>query len=335
MATLTVGQGQQYSTIAAAIAASQNGDVIQVMAGTYTNDFATISDSITLQAVGGMVNMVATKPPTNDKGILTVGTSNSAPDVTINGFSFSGARISAALGDNAAGIRYQSGNLTLNDDLFQHNDMGLLATPLVNGTGTITVNASEFLDNGLTTVTGIDPHNGLPAHNIYINQVADFTMTNSISEGALVGHEVKSRALNTTLENNLIYDGSSGTSSYSIDIPDGGNATIENNVIEQGSNSRNPVIVAYGEEHKPLNPGTDFTFSGNTILNDQNQSDDVLLWNGTTVVPTGSNNQIYGLTPGQLLRGGSADFSGTTYLTSEPAVKSDSAMGPDHPDRHG
>ncbi|MDB5446641.1 MAG: putative calcium-binding protein, partial [Phenylobacterium sp.] len=42
MATLTVGQGQQYATISAAVAASHDGDLLQVQAGTYTNDFAEI-----------------------------------------------------------------------------------------------------------------------------------------------------------------------------------------------------------------------------------------------------------------------------------------------------
>jgi hypothetical protein len=50
VATLTVGKGQQYSTISAAVKASHDGDVVQVQAGTYTNDFATINTKITLQA---------------------------------------------------------------------------------------------------------------------------------------------------------------------------------------------------------------------------------------------------------------------------------------------
>ena len=52
MATLTVrsGSGFDYGTLAAAIAASNDGDVIRVQAGTYTNDFATINTRIVLQA---------------------------------------------------------------------------------------------------------------------------------------------------------------------------------------------------------------------------------------------------------------------------------------------
>ena len=57
MATLTVGSGSgfEYHTLASAISASHDGDVIQVQAGTYTNDFATIATSITIEGVGGMV----------------------------------------------------------------------------------------------------------------------------------------------------------------------------------------------------------------------------------------------------------------------------------------
>src|SRR5690348_16960902 len=127
---LTVGAGKQYATIAAAVAAAQDGATIQVDAGTYTNDFATISHQITLQAVGGVVNMVATQPLTNKKGILVVDAS-----ATIKGFSFSGAAISQADGNNGAGIRYENGNLTLIDDSFTHNQDGLLATPWTAATG--------------------------------------------------------------------------------------------------------------------------------------------------------------------------------------------------------
>ena len=88
---LTVGPGQQYATIAAAVAAARAGDTIQVQAGTYTNDFVTAFKSITLQAVGGVVKMVATVAPPNGKAIIDEG--GSGVNVTINGFEISGARL--------------------------------------------------------------------------------------------------------------------------------------------------------------------------------------------------------------------------------------------------
>ena len=142
MTTLTVGSGLEYATLASAIAASQDGDVIKVQAGTYTNDFATITTNITVEGVGGMVNLVATQPPSNRKGILTIGAGGSTgPNVTLDNISFSGAVISNGDGGNAAGIRYQSGNLILNNTYFHDNQNGLLAD--ADPTGTITINNSE------------------------------------------------------------------------------------------------------------------------------------------------------------------------------------------------
>ena len=70
---LTVGVGKEFQTIASAINASRDGDVILVDSGTYTNDFAVVNAKISLIAVGGRVTMDATVPPPNFKGILTAG----------------------------------------------------------------------------------------------------------------------------------------------------------------------------------------------------------------------------------------------------------------------
>src|SRR4051794_27493599 len=62
MAVLSVGSGKPYSTIAAAVAAAQNGDTIEVQAGTYVNDYVSTSKNITLQGVGGMASVASTSP---------------------------------------------------------------------------------------------------------------------------------------------------------------------------------------------------------------------------------------------------------------------------------
>src|ERR1700761_8963416 len=231
MANLTVGKGQQFATISAAVAASHDGDVIQVQAGTYTNDFAEIKTKITLEGIGGMGNMVATEPLPSDKGILITDT-----DVTIDHFSFSGA---TGPSGNDAGIRYQGGNLVLTNDYFHDNQDGLLAT--APPTGTISISNSEFSHNGAG-----DGY----THNLYVGDIAKLTITNSYFHDAVVGHEIKSRAEVTNISNTRIFD-NSGSASYSVDLPNGGQATLTGDTIEQGPNSQNPVIVAYGEEGNP------------------------------------------------------------------------------------
>jgi hypothetical protein len=64
-ATLRVGPGQTYATIAAAIAASRDGDTLLVHAGTYIDDFTSPKHRITLQAVGGMVVLQAAEVTTH------------------------------------------------------------------------------------------------------------------------------------------------------------------------------------------------------------------------------------------------------------------------------
>ncbi|HEY0206490.1 MAG TPA: right-handed parallel beta-helix repeat-containing protein, partial [Acetobacteraceae bacterium] len=113
MAILTVGAGMQFSTIGNAVRASSDGDTVQVQAGTYVNDFATVNTKITIQGVGGMAHLVATVAPPDGKAILTTNT-----DVTLDHLEFSGA---AVPDQNGAGVRYQGGNLTVTNSYFHDN----------------------------------------------------------------------------------------------------------------------------------------------------------------------------------------------------------------------
>jgi hypothetical protein len=321
MTILIVGKGQTYSTIHAAIAASHDGDVIQVQAGIYKNDFAKITDSITLEAVGGRVYMEATKPPPDKKGILTIGSSTTAPNVSITGFSFSGAHIPAHSGGNGAGIRYQSGNLTLSQDWFYNNQDGLLATPFVTGAGSISIDRSEFGFNG--TNTGF-------THNIYVGMIGSFTITNSYIHDAKGGHEIKSRAQANDIENNRIFDNNS-TASYSIDLPNGGLDTVSNNLIEKGLNSATSKMVAFLEAPGAGSPnaGSDtghwsnssLTMNGNIFINDRSSSNVAALWNADTlpVVPGVSGSALWNVASGSAFAG-PADISGTTWLTARPTL---------------
>ena len=112
MAIKTVGIGKQYSTTPSAIAAAQEGNTIQVDAGTYSNQYAQITKNITLEGVGGKVKMTSTGLIPNGKGILITD-----GNVTINNFEFSGAKVADG---NGAGIRHETGNLTLNNDGFSN-----------------------------------------------------------------------------------------------------------------------------------------------------------------------------------------------------------------------
>ena len=290
MAILQVGAGLAYQHIADAVAAAKDGDVVQVQAGTYSNDFPRVVSSITLQAVGGVVNMVANIDPPNGKGII-----DQYADLVVDGFAFFGAEVPD---NNGAGIRSNNGSLTVRNSLFMNNQNGILAG--ADPAATIDIENSEFAHNGAG-----DGY----SHNIYVGAVKQFTVNNSYFHDAVVGHEIKSRAHNTTITNSRIIDGPSATASYNIDLPNGGNATITGNTIEKGPLAQNQASIHYGGEAAPW-AGSQLTISNNTIVNDR----DVVigLLNHTTITPTVTGNQLFGLTAATI---GATDDSNTVLAT--------------------
>ncbi len=322
MATLTVGSGSGfgYTSLASAIAASRDGDVIQVQAGTYTNDFATITSSITIEGVGGMVNLVATQPPPNLQGILTIGTPGGpGPTVTLNNMEFSGAAIENSDGGNGAGIRFKSGNLTLSHTYLHDNQEGILADN--DPAGTITINDSEFGNNGNS-----DPPPGVE-HNLYVGAIQRLTIDNSYFYSPIIGHNIKSRAANTTIENSRI-DDPNGTGSYEIDLPNGGTAVIRNNVFEKGAHALNSNFIAYGEEGL-FYPANTLAVTGNTVLNDYGTGA-TFVANNTAIPVSVTDNILYGLTAGRVASGPVIDPANNTLLprSSEPALDTSSPYLP-------
>ena len=301
---LTVGAGGQYATVAAAVAAAHNGDVIAINAKggiTLTNDFVDITQkALTIEGVGGVVKMVATIAPPNQKGIMVIDAAEGG-NITIKNISFSGVAISDASGGNGAGIRYDSGNLSVVNCNFTNNQEGILANP--DPSGNITIDHSTFSNNGSGT--------GL-THDIYIGEVANFTLSNSIVSSAIVGHEIKSRANNTTILDNIIQDGPTGTGSYNIDLPNGGNATIQGNYIEKGPKAQNDRMISFGEEGLPY-ANSSLTITSNTFVNDLG-SQAIALTNDTLTAATVSKNTFDAFTTATLADG-AATLSGNVTGT--------------------
>ncbi len=69
MTTITVGNGASIQR-SPPQSPRRSGDTINVDAGTYTDNVLVISHSLTLQAVGGTVNLVGTTQPANQKVLL-------------------------------------------------------------------------------------------------------------------------------------------------------------------------------------------------------------------------------------------------------------------------
>jgi len=306
MSILSVGANQQYTRLSDAIGASHDGDVIQVQAGTYTNDFATINSKISIIGIGGMVKLVATIEPPNSKGILISNT-----DLRIENVEFSGAHVPDA---NGAGIRYQGGNLIVKNCYFHDNETHILAN--ASPTGTIQILNSEFANHV--------PPNG-QAHSIYIGAVARLEVRDSYFHDGLDGNMIKSRATQTVITGSRIYDNDSAVS-YSIDLPNGGIASITNNVIVQGPNSPNRSIISYSTESAPY-AGSSLLVQNNTIENFGGNGTAILNRSGLNV--TFADNKTYALTT---VVNGPSTQTGNTLLGQPITLDTARPWWPPQPD---
>jgi hypothetical protein len=174
-------------------------------------------------------------------------------NTTIERMEFSGATVQHR---NGAGIRLEGAGLTVRDCYFHHNENGILTGP--NHDSDVLIEHSEFAHNGFG-----DGY----SHNLYIGHVRSFTLRYSYIHHAMVGHNVKSRALRNEISYNRIVDERDGASSYAIDLPDGGLSYVVGNVIQQGPATENRTIVAYGAEGLK-NPLNELYFVNNTVVDD-------------------------------------------------------------------
>ncbi|WP_207481295.1 Ig-like domain-containing protein [Arenibaculum pallidiluteum] len=264
-----VGPNDAYKTLSSAIAASAAGDTIYVRAGTYVNDWSSITKPLTIVGVGGKAVLQSTGNIPNGKAILVT-----RADVTIDNVEFAGAKVSD---QNGAGIRHEAGNLTIRNSYFHDNENGILAGD--NAAGRITIEGSEFARNG---------YGDGYTHGIYVNKIDQLTVTGSYFHDTRIGHQIKSRAANTLIEGNQLTDGGTGTSSYLIDMPNGGNGIVRNNVLHKGAGADNNVMIAFGMEAPRAT--NSLTVEGNTFTSDL--AGTVAIKNATTATALVSGNAM-------------------------------------------
>jgi hypothetical protein len=248
---ITVGPAGQFSSIGAAVNfanADATPDTIQVAAGTYQNDFAVVSQPVTIEAVGGPVILSATVPPPNLKGIITTTSS-----LTVDGLTFQGAAISNSDGGNGAGIRDQSpgaASLIVMNSKFIGNQDGILTAGSGNQE-TVQILNSQFINNGNPS----DP--GGQEHALYVGDALSLLVSGSLFCGTAIGHDIKSRAASTTVTGSQIFIGTNsgapagcdvGSTSFGIDITQGGQASISGTQLFQGDANQNGAMVSYGED---------------------------------------------------------------------------------------
>jgi hypothetical protein len=251
-AVLKVGPGMQYATPCQAISAANDGDTIEIAAGSYPGSVCSWKKNrLSIKGVGGRVQIDAAGQSADRKAIWMIYGS----DTVVENIEFSGARVTDR---NGAGIKLTGGNLTIRNCIFRNNENGVLTSD--NPSAEVLIERSEFAYNG--TGSG-------QTHNVYIGRVKKLTFQYNYTHHAKVGHLLKSRAIENHILYNRITNEASGTASREIDLPNGGRSFLIGNLIQQGASSQNTNLVGYLKEgSNPYTTDHRLFVANNTFVND-------------------------------------------------------------------
>jgi Right handed beta helix region len=271
--TLKVGPNQTHKSPSAAAAIAKNGDHIQIEPGQYFDCAVWRADNLVIEGTGPGV--VITDKSCDRMGLFVIWGNNT----TVRNLTLTRSRVPD---NNGAGIRLVKGSLTIDSVKFIDNQNGILGGE--PGT-TVTIRNSDFDKNGTCE--------GACAHGIYIGNVDLLRVDNSHFSGTRQGHSIKSRALRTEVIGCTIIDGPEGTSSYLIEIPNGGALIVRDNTLEKGPKAENhTAAIAVGAEGvTQLTP--ELTIANNSFRNDGNY-ETTLLWNITATRATLKGNKLSG-----------------------------------------
>ena len=144
--------------------------------------------------------------------------------------------------------------------------MGILSN--ADPTEDVVLTSNLFMNNGNLDASRF-------GHAVYVGAVNSLTAMSNEVCGTNIGHDIKSRAAANMISNNTLYDGAQdanqptcniGSSSYALDLPNGGVAVVTGNTMIQGNGSPNFYMFAYGEEGL-IYPTNSISFSNNMMDN--------------------------------------------------------------------
>ena len=228
--TLQAGPGQPYPGLASAVAAAADGDRVRLAPGHYRECAVLARDSLTLEGSGPGV--VIEGVACQGKAALVA----TGADITVRDITLQHIRVPAG---NGAGIRAEGRNLTVERVRFIDNEEGILSGP--SPQSTITVGDSTFIGNGACAPDC--------AHAIYAGHIHRLRVERSRFFETRTAHHIKSRAALTEVVDCDLEDGPHGTSSYQIELPNGGGLLARGNRIEKGALSSNPhTVISLGAE---------------------------------------------------------------------------------------
>ena len=248
---IRVGAMHEIRTLGKAAEIARDGDIVELDAGDYKSDSAVWTQKdLVIRGVGARPRLVADGVNAAEgKGIFVVRGDN----VTIENLGFFGARVADR---NGAGIRLERGRLKVVGCVFEGNENGILTSN--DAAIELHIVSSTFVNNG--TDDG-------RSHHLYAGAIANLHVIGSYFGPALTGHLLKSRAKTTSVYYSRL-TGEGGSSSYEIDISNGGNFKAIGNLVQQGNATENSTLISYGAEGYRW-PDNRVHIAFNTLVNDR------------------------------------------------------------------
>lgn len=239
-ATVASTGATTYNTIQAANDASSASDTVQILAGEYAEGVTFTSTGLTIDGT----NVVIDGANEASKGAFIIQGDGS----TLQNIEIANTNVPDG---NGACARMSGNDLTIKNFIFRDSQDGVLCDKLV--TGTLLLQDGQIIRCG--GAAGIATGR---AHGVYANINLDLlhVLRTDFSGTKDEGHDVKSRAKATTVEDSDV-GSSTGDSSRVIDVPNGGVLRIDGTcTIKKGTESVNNTLIGFANESNALTYGT-------------------------------------------------------------------------------
>ena len=219
------GAGCDATSLPEGLGRAATGSLVTIAPGTYREAGIVAADGVTLRADPGarLVGVAA-----EGKAALVI----RGDDTVIEGLECSEIAVPDG---NGACIRLEGRNLTVRHVHFHDAEEGIL---IADTGGTVIIEDSRFERLGASG----------RAHGVYANHIEALIIRRSCFLSSTdQGHEVKSRAARTVIEDSLIAS-FNGVDSRLIDLPNGGDLVVRDSILVKGPRSSSRDVIGFGLE---------------------------------------------------------------------------------------
>jgi hypothetical protein len=249
--TLEVGPNKPYKMPSEAIAAAADGDRVVIAPGEYFDCAVVRPNNLVIEGSDPAGTAVMTDKACQGKALLVT----TGSGIVVRNLTLTRVRVPDG---NGAGIRAEGASLTVERVHFINNQDGIL-TGAPEGS-TLTVRDSEFIRNGACE--------GACSHGIYAGHIALLRVERSRFFETRHAHHIKSRAARTEVIDCDISDGADGTSSYLVEIPNGGSVVVRGSKMQKGPQSENHTAAIMIGAEGVTQMTREISIVGNSFRND-------------------------------------------------------------------